>query len=177
MNKTIKLTVVSLGCVLALSACSKAKEELGLTRQSPDEFAVVKRAPLEMPPDYALRPPQPGAPRPQETATDEQAREVVFGGTQKTAPQATAKGEDLLLQKAGADIADPNIRTIVNRETAALEPKDKPVAKRLFGWTLGNQDEAPPAEVVDAPAEAERLKTNAEKGKPVTEGATPTVEE
>ena len=32
----------------------------------PDEFAVESRAPLTVPPDFDLRPPEPGAPRPQE---------------------------------------------------------------------------------------------------------------
>ncbi len=42
-----------------------------MDRSSPDEFAVESRAPLTIPPDFALRPPQPGAPRPQEiTAAD-----------------------------------------------------------------------------------------------------------
>ena len=39
----------------------------GLTRDvRPDEFTVVTRAPLSMPPDFTLRPPQPGAARPVE---------------------------------------------------------------------------------------------------------------
>ena len=42
---------LALAAALTLSACAGAKEELGLTRSAPDEFAVVKRAPLEMPPE------------------------------------------------------------------------------------------------------------------------------
>ena len=63
---------VLLMAVLALSACDSAKKQLGIERQAPDEFAVVKRAPLAMPPDYTLRPPTPGAQRPQEQTTDKQ---------------------------------------------------------------------------------------------------------
>jgi len=40
-----------------------------------DEFAVVTKAPLIMPPDYNLRPPRPGAARPQEQSERQQAAE------------------------------------------------------------------------------------------------------
>ena len=35
-----------------------------LDRNRPDEFAVQRQAPLVVPPDFNLQPPQPGAPRP-----------------------------------------------------------------------------------------------------------------
>lgn len=46
-----------LGALLALSACSTlTKEKLGMTKKAPDEFMVVPRAPLSLPPEYDLRP-------------------------------------------------------------------------------------------------------------------------
>ena len=36
--------------------------EFGPGQAPPDEFQVVRRAPLILPPDYSLRPPEPGAP-------------------------------------------------------------------------------------------------------------------
>lgn len=165
--------ILLLSCLL-LAGCGSAKEQLGLNRKSPDEFAVVKRAPLAMPPDYSLRPPRPGAPRPQEQATEDEARGVVFGGARPEQKTSAGIGESVLLQKTGGAQADPAIREKVDRETAQMAPAAKPVAKRLFG--IG-KNEPPPASVVDPKAEAERLKKNAETGKPVTEGKTPTVEE
>ncbi|MGH7063561.1 MAG: DUF3035 domain-containing protein, partial [Stellaceae bacterium] len=43
----------------------------------PDEFAVESRAPLTIPPDFDLRPPEPGAARPQEKSTSQQAEQVI----------------------------------------------------------------------------------------------------
>src|SRR3954463_12091150 len=63
----------------AVAGCSSTKEMLGLTKRSPDEFQVVSRAPLSMPPDYSLRPPTPGAARPQEGTTTQQAQQIVTG--------------------------------------------------------------------------------------------------
>lgn len=63
-----------------LAGCSEARQAMGLGKRAPDEFTVVKRAPLSLPPQYTLRPPEPGAPRPQEPSPTEQARQQVLGG-------------------------------------------------------------------------------------------------
>ena len=48
-----------------------------MDRVGPDEFAVESRAPLTIPPDYDLRPPQAGAARPQEVSAAEKARKAI----------------------------------------------------------------------------------------------------
>ena len=50
---------------------------MGLSPSAPDEFAVESRAPLTIPPDFDLRPPTPGAPRPQEVAAAEKAKRAI----------------------------------------------------------------------------------------------------
>lgn len=159
--------------VLALSACSDAQEQLGLTKDAPDEFQVVKRAPLELPPDYSLRPPRPGAPRPQEKAPIDQARQTVFGAGQETATAPTT-GEGALLHQAGARAADPDIRKRVDAETSELGDRNQATIDKILSLGGGG---TPSASVVNAKEEAERLKKNAETGQPVTEGETPTIEE
>lgn len=153
-KKFNSLLAVSL-CTLTLAGCSNAKESLGLTRSAPDEFAVVKRAPLEMPPDYGLRPPVPGAPRPQEQAVGEQARETIFGRDQGARKAAPANGESALLQEAGAYQTDPNIRHVVDRESGIEDDSKKPVVERLFGIKRpGSKD----PNLIDPKEEAARLK-------------------
>src|SRR6201986_3436632 len=46
---------------VALSGCDSLRAAAGLTKQSPDEFAGVTKAPLISPPDFNLHPPSPGA--------------------------------------------------------------------------------------------------------------------
>jgi hypothetical protein len=65
MRKTL-LGVSCLAAGLLLSGCSGFKQTIGLEAQAPDEFAVESRAPLTVPPEFDLRPPAPGAPRPQD---------------------------------------------------------------------------------------------------------------
>lgn len=171
MRKLSRLVFLLTGAAL-LSACDGAKEQLGLTRSSPDEFAVVKRAPLEMPPEFSLRPPEPGAPRPQEQATADQARAAILGDAQASGT-AQAKGEMALLQSADARF-NPDIRQIVNEEATRTERKNEPVVKKLLN--IGG-DTIPAATIVDPEAEAARIQRNTAEGMPVTEGKTPTIED
>ena len=150
------------------------KTSLGLEKDAPDEFAVITRAPLEMPSGIALPPPTPGATRPQETTTFQQAEQAVFGDAQRSAP-ASGSAENILLQKAGAQESNPDIRATVNRETAEMKERNVPVAKKLLG--LGGVAYDSSATVVDAKKELERLQKNRAEGKPVTHGETPVVEE
>src|SRR3978361_2400009 len=60
----------------------------GLTRDAPDEYTVTTRAPLSMPPDYNLRPPRPGAPRPQEQSERQQAEEALVPQLALSAPHS-----------------------------------------------------------------------------------------
>lgn len=183
-RKSVLLVALAFALPVLAGGCSSVKEQLGLTKQSPDEFRVVSRAPLSMPPDYNLRPPTPGAPRPQEGTTRDQAAAAVFGypgvGMQPDqippigegeAEAAQSSGESALLQSAGAGGVDPNIRNLVDSETAEDEADSKTLADTLVFW----RDPEPYGDVVDPSAEQKRLQENAALGKPVTEGDTPVI--
>ena len=171
MRNIMNTKIVLMISLLALSACGGVKEQLGVTRKPPNEFAVVKRAPLSMPPDYQLTPPRPGAPRPQEQATSEEAKEKLFGSTGGSAP---AGSDSILLGKAGTKNADPAIRARVDAETKEMNEENIPVARRLFG--IGGDPNEAPVSVVDAKKENERLQQNKAQGKPATAGETPAVD-
>jgi hypothetical protein len=78
--------------LLQLGGCSKGtvQDALGMSKRAPDEFAVVRRAPLIVPPDYDLRPPEPGAPRPNVGRTADQARVALTGNQAEPSPAAQA---------------------------------------------------------------------------------------
>lgn len=156
-------------CALALSGCSNVKKQLGYDRNSPDEFTVVKRAPLSMPPEYNLRPPAPGEERPQETKTTEQARVAVFGKNDE--PQPVGSGEEALLKRAGADNADPTIRKVIDRESGYVPFEKQSVAEKVIFW----KKPKPKPSVVDPLEERKRLQKNQEEGRPVNEGEVPVI--
>lgn len=62
---------------LSVSGCGDFKKLVGIERTSPDEFAVESRAPLTVPPDFDLRPPAPGAGRPQEVTSANKAQTAI----------------------------------------------------------------------------------------------------
>jgi hypothetical protein len=148
---------------LSLSACTSTRNALGMSKVTPDEFRVVAKAPLVVPPDYALRPPAPGEPRPQELQPESAARTALLG--QREA-QTRTDGEKLLVAKAGADKADPLIRYVVDDETGDLAHKEKSFADRVMFWK-GDKISTPAtsaaaddnvAAPVDAAAEEARVK-------------------
>jgi hypothetical protein len=81
--------LVMLGLV-PIGGCARGtvQDALGMGKRAPDEFAVVKRAPLIVPPDYDLRPPDPGAPRPNIGTTSDQARVALTGDQAESSPAA-----------------------------------------------------------------------------------------
>ncbi|MFM5923347.1 MAG: DUF3035 domain-containing protein, partial [Novosphingobium sp.] len=85
--------IVLSGSAVLLTACGGG----GLfNRNRPDEFAVQRQAPLVVPPDFALTPPSPGAPRPTEQSTAAQAQAALFGP-----PAARSAVETSVGQKSG----------------------------------------------------------------------------
>lgn len=103
--------ILALGAPLALlvlAGCHQSRAGVFAQghRGVPNEFIVGRAAPLTVPPDFALVPPRPGAPRPQEADSSTQALATLFGGQQKP-----SEGEAALLQQAGAGSTPPGIRS------------------------------------------------------------------
>jgi hypothetical protein len=106
MRKLI-LATATLASALALAGCGGKSGAGGVfARQRPDEFAVSRQAPLVIPPDFALTPPKPGAPRPQEADSSTQALQALFGGRAQRSAAETA-----VIGQAGANTAPTGVRS------------------------------------------------------------------
>jgi hypothetical protein len=147
-----------------LAGCQSTSQALGMSKVTPDEFRVVTKAPLVVPPDYALRPPSPGEPRPQELQPESAARTALLGAREA---EVRSDGEKLLVAKAGAEKADPLIRYVVDDEFGDIAHKDKSFADHVMFWRSGKPaaDQSTPAPV-DAAAEQSRI-ANLTGDKPV----------
>ena len=152
--------IVLIACVgIALGACSqKAKENLGLANTPPDEFAVITRAPLSVPPSFDSRPPRPGASRPMEISTTDQARQTVFGVNDVDSETGKAKTSTVnggFLDKVGANEANPNIREVVDQERLQGVEDSRSTADKLLFWRDDKaEDKGTP---IDPAAERQRL--------------------
>jgi hypothetical protein len=162
------------GSTLALAACGNGdtlSRAFGLTRDAPDEFLVTTRAPLSMPPDFSLRPPRPGAPRPMEQSERQQAEEALVPQTALGTPQASdSPGQDALLQAAGPPVTN-QIRQQIDADARMQQGSQSFVSKLLF-W----QKPTPPGIVVDPQKEAQRLRENAALGESPDTGDTPIIQ-
>ena len=146
---------------VALVACGGVGDSLGIGPLTPpDEFAVVTKAPLVLPPDFGLRPPAPGALQSRVLAAEQPDAAVLLGaadgavlsaGTESDEP---TKGEAALLAAAGAGDAAPGIRATINLEAGKIAERGRSFADRVIFW----QADPGPDVGLNAEAEAERLR-------------------
>lgn len=160
-----------------LAACSgDVARSFGFVRDPPDEFQVQTQAPLSMPPEYGLRPPRPGAPRPQEPLARDQAAGIMVASTVTATapvepPLRATPGEAALLASAGpAPPAD--LRERIDTDNALLAERSRTFADRLIFWRTPQQQ----AVVVDPQREAQRLREASALGREPTTGDTPIIQ-
>jgi hypothetical protein len=113
-----------------IAACSDFKKSIGLEPTLPDEFAVESRAPLTIPPDFELRPPQPGASRPQDKSSDQQAKQVI----EQAGPGEPGKqASDFRLRRSEDGLPDIGRRTGQAPEPSAAVA-DQSLSSKLLGY-------------------------------------------
>ncbi len=166
-------TAALLLVAFALTACSNVRDQLGLTKKPPDEFTVVRKAPLVLPPNFNLRPPTPGAPQDRSPAATELARRALTGNRTGQTAAAPSAGEQALLRQAGTSRAEPNIRKVLLAETTQLSEKDKTLVERLIFWRDPNVEDE---DILDPAAESRRLReASLNRGNTDLAGETPTI--
>ena len=172
--RNLTTLTIGLSAVLALSACQDTKRALGLEKSVPDEFAVVNRGPLVVPPDFKLRPPVPGADRPQELSAAEQARSSLVGRAKLDSMRSRglSRGEVAILAKAGADVTAPDVRKTVDRESSVFAAEEKQFTHKLINW---KDEKLGEGTAINPAAEAKRLADNKAMGKKPNDGNVPTI--
>jgi hypothetical protein len=162
-------------CTLALSACGDGslREKVGLERKPLDEFQVLSRPPLTVPPDFNLRPPVDDAAAASNSNINNEARTLLLGDTPAAATPATTpapSGADaVILQRTGADKAAPSVRDIIRAESGEAEDEAEKSTLDKLGKPFEKTEP-----LVNPSKEEQRILENKAQGKSVTDGETPT---
>ena len=152
------------GIGLAVSGCSGFRKAIGEEKSSPDEFEVVVRPPLSLPPNFFASSSQLSEAAPsvsEDSPTD--ARTVA--ATELGSVNGTAgAGYDAIFNFASVP---DNIREIVDEETYGIRFEKRVPLQKLFG---GLPEIGP---VVDKFEEDQRIRRNMREGQFLTQGGTP----
>lgn len=152
--KRIALLGIAAIAATGATACS--------SMTTPDEFRVVRKAPLTVPPEFNLRPPAPGSSRPQELSTETQARVAVFG---VDTARDVSEGEKAFIRAAGGDAVDRSVRSAVDYDNAQILRKSRNFTDSILNFGKSTNDPT-----IDPAAEAERLRAEQESLKDITGG-------
>jgi len=153
--------------VATLPACTGVRKSLGWDKNPPDEFKIVSRAPLAVPEEFTLPPPELGKLRPQELQPQQEAQAALFGmPLDAGSGQQFSTGEESILMTAEVEDQAADIRDTVDQEYAQLQVEGTWIDD-LIWW---KKEEDPTAIVIDPVKEQERLQNNAALGLPANEG-------
>lgn len=152
MRHVVKISALAL-LGLSVTGCASASKRLGLTKAAPNEFNILTKAPLVVPPEYNLRPPRIGESSAENNYSQEAARKALVGDIDDAEP---SQGEIMLLAKSGAARANPEIRVVIDGENS-VERKTAGFANRVLFWENGSV-KTPDGAPLDAEAEARRQK-------------------
>ena len=161
-----QLSVFTLICsvLFICSACSDFKRTIGSEKSSPDEFAVVVRPPLSLPPKFRSRPSG------KDTDTAAVAASNALGKSKLFLNQGGANAtsfDDLF----AFDKIEDDIRVKVDEETAGIRFERRLPLQIIFG-DLPNV-----GPVVDKMAEDARIRRTQLQERAINEGATPAIDE
>ncbi len=160
---------IGLGLALvALAGCGSGtlQERLGMGRRAPDEFKVVRRQPLVLPPSYSL--PEPGTPSPaqQQGTASLETQELLFG---QPAPERSQSPAEQALVADLPGTVQPDIRTLLLEENTELTQLDE--SRFLFILDFQRRrmvDSSGIYKPLDPEAEAARLEAEGRSQRVVT---------
>ena len=121
--------------IIGLAGCGQLADTFGYGKNPPDEFAIIRKSPLIIPPDYQLKPPLTNLEGLQRLPEQNDARAVLL--TNALPPPADtelSQGERKLLMMAGASNSSDSIRAQIDRDGQTVVRKKGNFVERLLGF-------------------------------------------
>jgi hypothetical protein len=159
MSKHLMTVGITIALLIGLTGCSDFRRAVGKEKSSPDEFKVVVRPPLSLPPGFSDRP-----------------EDIIAAEKKASGVDAETSAEAVLAVGTGAagdfeqlfdfsNVPD-DIRAIVDAETFGIRIENRLPLQQLFG---GLPDVGP---ILDKMAEDTRLRKARQEGRLPTDDAT-----
>ena len=159
MSKQVMIAGITMALLVGLAGCSDFRRAVGTEKSSPDEFEVVVRPPLSLPPGFTDRP-----------------EDIIAKDKKATGVDAETSAEDILAvgnsetgdfeQLFDFSSVPDDIRAKVDAETYGIQLENRLPLQQLFG---GLPDIGP---VLDKMAEDARLRKARQDGRFPTDEAT-----
>ena len=151
--------IIGFVIVFGANACSDYRRAIGTEKSTPDEFQVVVRPPLSLPPEFSTRP--------DATTTDlgvdeKSSRNLMNKLFERRNTTATDYDEFFELK-----FIEPDIRIKVDQETTGIIFERRLPIHVIFG---GLPDVGP---ILDQMAEDRRIRVNLMQKRAINKGATP----
>lgn len=171
VSRFVRLALLG-GVAAGLVGCDSIRDAAGISKSPPDEFAVVTKAPLVIPPDYNLHPPKPGAAPTNQSSPTDSAQAALFGSDDPTAiaaslPNTYSPGEKALLANSGGAAADHGIRTQIAADAKSMATANDSFTDQLLFRSGPDPNAGHP---LNADAEHDRLVAEKSNGQTPVEG-------
>ncbi len=142
MKSRFLTTATLVAATVAIAACSldsrrggTLRQQLGIAQGAPDEFLIIARAPIEVPPSFDLPRPQPGAPSRVDVDPLSDAHSALFLRPDPIRLGAASGGEQVLLSGANAEGDNSVVRDILAEEEGPRD-NEKYGLSSLFGYRI-----------------------------------------
>ena len=157
MSKHVMTASITMALLVGLAGCSDFRRAVGTEKSSPDEFEVVVRPPLSLPPGFADRP--------EDILAKDKKATGVNAETSAEAMLAVGSSVSIDFEQLFdfSDVPD-DIRAKVDAETYGIQLERRVPAQIVFG---GLPDIGP---ILDKVAEDQRIRKNLREGLLPTDG-------
>jgi len=148
--------------MIGLAGCGQLSETFGYGKNPPDEFAIIRKSPLIIPPDYQLKPPLRNLEGLQRLPEQNDARALLLKAPPPPTDTELSQGERNLLMQAGASNSSDSIRAQIDRDgQTVVRKKGNFVERILFGFGRSDEEEFE-RESMSEPETASEVKSKAE---------------
>ncbi|MDD9841722.1 MAG: DUF3035 domain-containing protein [Alphaproteobacteria bacterium] len=120
--------------IIGLAGCGQLADTFGYGKNPPDEFAIIRKSPLIIPPDYQLKPPLTTMEGLQPLPEQNKVRTLLTNAPPPPADTELSEGERKLLMLAGASNSSDSIRAQIDRDGQTVVPKKDNFVERLLGF-------------------------------------------